>query len=209
MNKETITYTIVGVVLGLVLGFMVANWTAGSSTGGATASQGDQASVNGGGTPQLPPGHPSVNGGGQQAGATQLPPGHPDINSGQTIPAGPLPQGSTGQPTAAPPEFPSLDPLPASSTEERAGKKYKNIQVLKDVPASQWMSIMFAFKQSLGVECTYCHVADAWDKDDKQPKQIARKMIKMVHDINSQYVGGMGGRVDCFTCHRGQTKPAS
>ncbi|MGH9763865.1 MAG: photosynthetic reaction center cytochrome c subunit family protein, partial [Blastocatellia bacterium] len=199
MNKEFATVGVVGIIAGLVLGFLVANWTSSPSTAQTGANQGaGSASVNGPNTEELPPGHPPINGqtAAQSGPAGQLPPGHPDVNSGSPIPAGPLPGGgdsSATAPSAQQAQFPSLDPLPAGSKDVRAEQKYKNIQVLKGVGADQWMSIMFAFKQSLGVDCTYCHVKDKWDSDEKPEKQTARKMIKMVKDLNGpQYVGGMG-----------------
>ena len=48
------------------------------------------------------------------------------------------------------------------------------------------MKIMFAFKSSLGVDCTYCHIKDQFEKDDKPPKQTARKMIQLVRDTNAK-----------------------
>ena len=69
------------------------------------------------------------------------------------------------------------------------------------------MKVMFAFKTSLGVDCTYCHIKDQFEKDDKAQKQTARKMIQLVRDTNAKL--GTATRVTCFTCHRGQTRPAS
>lgn len=197
MNKEYISYGIVGIVAGLVLGFIVAN-SAGSAGGGAAplssaaSSEPKAASVNSSNTGQA------------------LPPNHPPINSGETIPAPPLPStptdtmGSASQ-TGASAELPSLDPLPASSKDERAEQKYKNIQLLRGIPSERLMKVMFAFKSSLGVDCTYCHIKDQFEKDDKPQKQTARKMIQLVRDTNAK-LGGIG-RVTCFTCHRGQTRP--
>ena len=105
-----------------------------------------------------------------------------------------------------PAELPSLDPLPAGSKEERAEQKYKNIQLLRGIPSDRLMKVMFAFKSSLGVDCTYCHIKDQFEKDDKPTKQTARKMIQLVRDTNGKL--GTTGRVTCFTCHRGQTRPA-
>lgn len=197
MNKEYLSYGIVGIVAGLVLGFIVAN-SVGSAGGGAAplsvaGSEPKAASVNSSNTGQA------------------LPPNHPPIDSGQTIPAPPLPStgtdamGSASQ-TGASAELPSLDPLPASSKEERAEQKYKNIQLLRGIPSERLMKVMFAFKSSLGVDCTYCHIKDQFEKDDKPQKQTARKMIQLVRDTNTK-LGGVG-RVTCFTCHRGQTRPA-
>lgn len=197
MNKQYISYGLIGAVAGLVLGFLVANWTS------TSAGTGPQANSNA-------PASASVNSSSQPGG---LPPNHPPLNSGEVIPAGPLPAGAeaaakTGVAPAASEEvteLPSLDPLPASSKEERTEQKYKNIQVLKGLPAERLESIMFAFKSALGVECTHCHVKDHFDKDDKAAKQLARKMITMTRNANAQLGGA--ARVTCYTCHRGQTRP--
>ena len=139
----------------------------------------------------------------------ELPPGHPPLNPGETVPAPPLAGG--GKRRAKPRrsgetiEFPSLDPLPASNREERTEQEYKNIQVLKGLPASRLEPIMFAFKNSLGVECTYCHVKDHFEQDDKPAKQTARKMIGITRDANGKLGGS--GRITCNTCHRGEPRP--
>src|SRR4051812_19334433 len=66
---------------------------------------------------------------------------------------------------------------------QAAGKKavdaFKNIQVLKDMPAEQLGPTMQFFASSLGVECEFCHDRER-DKDVKEQKQTARKMLKMV-----------------------------
>lgn len=185
MTKEDIIYAVVGVAVGLFLGFMVANTITRNKAaiGPPTAASP---------TPQT-----------QTGTQSELPEGHPPVNSSQPVDAGPIPE-NTGASTGAAPELPSLDPLPASSKEKRVEQEYKNIQVLKGVPAERLTKIMFAFKDSLGVECTYCHIKDQFEKDDKTTKQIARKMIKRVLEINGD---GLGGRVSCYTCHRGNARP--
>jgi hypothetical protein len=199
MNKDDIGYGIIGIVLGLVVGFLVANWT-------WTRPSANSPSMASNNSPQT-----SVNSGGD---SPQLPSGHPTVDPNKPMQARPLtPEeeaaAATGSPRPAAggaPELPSLDPLPASSTEERAEKKYKNIQLLKGLPSERLNKIMFAFKDSLGVECTYCHVPDHFEKDDKPTKLAARKMITLVRETNAKM--GAVGRVSCFTCHRGQPKPA-
>ena len=205
MSKDDLMFAVAGIALGVVMGFIIANGTTTSVSEVKLGQRDAQASVNSSNGPQLPPGHPNVSGG-QASGAQQLPAGHPDVGGQPGASSAEQPGGSAGAGETASTELPSLEPLPAGSKEERAEQKYKNIQVLKGVPADRWMPIMFAFKNSLGVECTYCHVKDQWDKDDKENKQVARKMIKMVKDINGQ-LGGIG-KVSCFTCHRGQERPA-
>src|SRR5882762_8220914 len=56
-----------------------------------------------------------------------------------------------------------------------ASQHFKNIQVLKDIPADQLIPSMQFITASLGVECEYCHVEHAMDKDDKKTKVTARK----------------------------------
>jgi len=200
MKKEYVSYAIVGILVGLIIGFIVANWT--NKTPDATqqtAAGGNagSASVNTGGpTQELPPGHPPISDSGNPIPAPPLPAGSPTDEAASSASATSSPGGSV--------ELPSLDPLPAASKEERAEHKYKNIQLLKGLPADRLTSIMFAFKSSLGVDCTYCHIKDQFEKDDKSTKQMARKMITIVRDANAKLGAA---RVNCFTCHRGQPRP--
>lgn len=178
--KENTTYGIIGIVAGLIIGFLVAN----------SVTPRQIATTN---TPAA------------QVNPTDLPEGHPPIDPSQPTEAGPLPAGSAAAaPAGETTELPSLDPLPAASKEKRTEQEYKNIQVLKGLPADRLTSIMFAFKNSLGVDCTHCHIKDQWEKDDKEAKKIARQMIRRTRSINSD---NLGGRVSCFTCHRGQPEP--
>ena len=96
-----------------------------------------------------------------------------------------------------------------------AEQVFKNIQVLKGIPAGRLLRIMeLGYSRSLGVNCTHCHVVDQWDKDDKPTKPIAREMSKMVQNINNDLLKpiknlkGPNPVVNCTTCHRGQIKPA-
>lgn len=57
---------------------------------------------------------------------------------------------------------------------------FKNIQILKAVPADQLIPAMEFITASLGVECEFCHVLNAFEKDDKKPKQTAREMMQMM-----------------------------
>lgn len=95
--------------------------------------------------------------------------------------------------------------------EQTAEQVYKNIQVLKGMPASQLDAVMAFFTGSLGVKCNHCHTPGQFEKDDKPTKQTARRMIQMVFDLNKGSLSGIGsgGGVSCFTCHRGQTRPES
>src|SRR6266404_120671 len=86
----------------------------------------------------------------------------------------------------------------------------KNIQALIGLPNSQLLTVMHFMRTSLGVRCDYCHIAEngKYWMDDKPPKQVARRMIEMVSEINKANFGGQPV-VTCNTCHRGQTKPVA
>jgi hypothetical protein len=89
-----------------------------------------------------------------------------------------------------------------------AEEEYKNIQALKGIPAEQVIPSMQFIAASLGVECEYCHVAHANEKDDKKAKVTARKMINMMMAINKENFDGHR-EVTCYSCHRGSTEPVS
>ena len=96
---------------------------------------------------------------------------------------------------------------------------YKNLQVFpKDISQQQLVGNMKLFAQSLGVRCQHCHVGvegqplSTFDfaSDAKSTKATARRMLAMVHRINSQDFGVTdfsNVKVTCFTCHRGSTEP--
>jgi len=83
---------------------------------------------------------------------------------------------------------------------------YKNIQVFKGVPADDLVPAMQFITASLGVDCDFCHVERAPEKDDKKEKQTARKMITMVRAINQDQFAGER-EVTCVSCHRGAPRP--
>jgi len=97
---------------------------------------------------------------------------------------------------------------PATAKPKMAEDVFKNIQVLKGVPADQFIPTMQFIGASLGVECDFCHVERAFEKDDKKPKQIARKMMQMMFAINKENFDGQR-EVTCYSCHRGSMKPVS
>src|SRR5258706_15613982 len=91
---------------------------------------------------------------------------------------------------------------------------FKNIKILKGIPAGRLVAIMnMGFGRSLGVSCGFCHVPGKWDLDDKEEKNTARLMFAMVQTINRDYMAkvpndrGAPPVVNCFTCHRGNSRP--
>jgi photosynthetic reaction center cytochrome c subunit len=113
--------------------------------------------------------------------------------------------GSTTVVTAHPAQSAPANSGPAVKT---AAQQYKNIQILKDIPADQLMPAMQFITASLGVECDFCHVERELDKDDKKEKQTARKMMQMMFAINQNNFEGER-EVTCNTCHRGSPHPAA
>ncbi|MGZ4872708.1 MAG: c-type cytochrome [Candidatus Angelobacter sp.] len=102
---------------------------------------------------------------------------------------------------------PSSANQPASGEASKTAEQvFKNIQALKGTPADQLQPAMQFISNSLGVECEFCHVQGAFEKDDKKPKQTARQMIQMQLAINRDNFKGER-EVTCFSCHRGAHDP--
>lgn len=90
---------------------------------------------------------------------------------------------------------------------------FKNVQLLKGIPVSEFMATMGFFSASLGLNCVYCHTGESladWGKfaEDVPRKRVARMMIQMVNNINKNNFGGRQV-ITCNTCHNGTQKPKS
>ncbi|HMV99974.1 MAG TPA: c-type cytochrome [Acidobacteriota bacterium] len=103
----------------------------------------------------------------------------------------------------------------AGQENKPAEEVFKNIQLLKGIPAGRLVLMMnMGYSRALGVDCTHCHTLDQWEKDEKPEKLIAREMVKMTSTINNEQLKniknlkGPNPVINCTTCHRGQTKPA-
>jgi hypothetical protein len=96
-----------------------------------------------------------------------------------------------------------------------AGEVFKNVKVLKDVPAARFLRMMDAgYSRSLGVDCDHCHDEYDWAGDALRPKRAAREMALMTTDINARLqkmenLDDEESTVNCTTCHRGNLKPAT
>jgi len=87
-----------------------------------------------------------------------------------------------------------------------AAEEFKNVQVLKRVPADQWFDTMAFIAGSLGVTCDHCHTS-SFELDEGNPAKLkARQMMRMMDEINA---GNFEGKnvITCNTCHRGALKP--
>jgi hypothetical protein len=96
---------------------------------------------------------------------------------------------------------------------------FHNLRVLPpNITHDELIATMRGFARSLGTRCNHCHVANPpgskeefdFASDAKEEKKTARTMLRMVRDINANYlakVNASGQTVTCFTCHRGHTTP--
>ncbi len=93
----------------------------------------------------------------------------------------------------------------------KATDVYKNVKVLTDVNAAEFMRLQQALTNwvSPGQGCAFCHNTGNWASDEKRTKLIARRMLEMTRYVNSAWGGHVNPTgVTCYTCHRGQPVPA-
>ena len=95
---------------------------------------------------------------------------------------------------------------PATAVPGTAAAAYRNIQVLKEIPATQFIPTMRFISTALGVECEFCHAGDR--SVDNEHKNTARKMITMMMGINKASFSGRTN-VTCYTCHHGASDPST
>ena len=99
----------------------------------------------------------------------------------------------------------------AQQAQPMSEQVFKNIQVLKGIPADEFMDTMGMFASSLLYDCTGCHTRDILiDRSAfavATPRiQRARQMVVMVNALNRMYFNGQP-KVTCFTCHRASGFP--
>ena len=103
---------------------------------------------------------------------------------------------------------------PAGATAPKpqlAEEAFTNVQVLRGIPAKEFMETMGFFAAALAMTCSDCHSeasGSSWAHyaDDTPLKQTTRKMVLMVNAINSANFGGHRS-VSCYTCHRTSERP--
>lgn len=81
-----------------------------------------------------------------------------------------------------------------------------NLKILKVTTGPEVVQIMRTFTTGLGVQCNYCHVQGNNASDENPKKEVARKMIQMVQQVNGNFPDGKM-HVSCYTCHRGEAEP--
>ncbi len=96
-------------------------------------------------------------------------------------------------------------------------EKFENLQVApKDISRMDLLNAMKDMTFALGTRCWFCHEGEGDDlstfnfaSDKKPAKDVARTMMKMVTEINTNFISKVeaDAKVTCYTCHRGHTEP--
>ena len=103
-------------------------------------------------------------------------------------------------------------PAKAQTKPLMAEEVFKNVQVLKGIPADEFMNTMGFFAASLSFNCTSCHgLASAGDVAKicrRYAPEADRAQDDPDREINQsgQFCRNAQGEF-CYTCHRGGEKP--
>jgi Photosynthetic reaction centre cytochrome C subunit len=81
----------------------------------------------------------------------------------------------------------------------------RNLKVIKP---EEIRAVMESFVMGTGRKCLDCHVEGDFGSDENNKKVVARKMLEMVRQINTNTFNG-SEKVTCYTCHRGANTPAT
>src|SRR5579862_5580460 len=96
---------------------------------------------------------------------------------------------------------------PPDMAGKTAGEYYKNVLVLKDIPATDLLPTMEFISVATGIQCANCHDPQHFDNDDKRNKKSARNMMKLTFALDDTLFEGKR-QMTCYTCHRGSNSPA-
>ncbi|MBE7212352.1 MAG: photosynthetic reaction center cytochrome c subunit [Gluconacetobacter diazotrophicus] len=105
-----------------------------------------------------------------------------------------------------------VDPVlpPVKPAGRKASEVYKNIKVLGDLDANEFLRLMGAMTQWIAPQagCAFCHSLNNMASDAVYTKTIARRMLQMTWKINADWKVHVGsGGVTCQTCHRNEAIP--
>ena len=102
----------------------------------------------------------------------------------------------------------------AGKEQQPAGQVFKNVKLLKDMPAAAFLKNMDEnYGRGLGMGCGNCHVLGKYDEDTRKNKRVARDMQEMTDYINSVRLANIKEldedfeKVTCVTCHAGSGHP--
>ncbi len=96
-----------------------------------------------------------------------------------------------------------------------AQEELKNLQIFpKDISRRELVNIMRGWAGDLGVRCMFCHYSPTGKFDDLEPesdrketKKTARKMFKMMTELNESFFKDRDTKLSCYTCHHGTSDP--
>lgn len=94
----------------------------------------------------------------------------------------------------------------------RANVTYQNVKVLGDLSTEEFNHTMASITQWVSPEqgCNYCHNPENMASDEIYTKVVARRMLQMTRNINSNWTSHVKATgVTCWTCHRGNAVPAN
>src|SRR3954465_12520083 len=89
------------------------------------------------------------------------------------------------------------------------------VKVLTGLTVPEFEAEMQLMTQALGLSCGSCHVRGNFASDANPRKLAAGRMIELTKAVNQQFFADYKplegqsrlGRVTCFTCHQGDTRP--
>jgi photosynthetic reaction center cytochrome c subunit len=90
---------------------------------------------------------------------------------------------------------------------------YQNVEVLSDLSVGEFVRVMTSMTEWVAPaeqkDCTYCHNIEDMADGSKYTYKVARRMLQMTRDINSNWKSHVQETgVTCHTCHRGQPVPS-
>ena len=102
---------------------------------------------------------------------------------------------------------------PADASGPLAKDLYQNVQVLSDLSIGEFTRVMLSMTEWVAPadqkNCTYCHNGENYADEGKYTYKVARSMLKMTRDINSNWKAHVKDTgVTCHTCHRGGPVPS-
>lgn len=102
----------------------------------------------------------------------------------------------------------------AGRENEPAGDVFKNVKLLKAMPAGEFLKNMDVnYGRGLGMSCGNCHVIGQYDGETRKNKRVARQMQEMTDYINTVRLAGIKeldedyDKITCVTCHAGSGHP--
>ena len=89
------------------------------------------------------------------------------------------------------------------------------VKVLTGLTVPEFEAEMQLMTQAIGGSCNTCHARGNFASESNPQKLAARRMLEMTKTINAQFFPDYKpqegqsrlGRVTCFTCHQGDTRP--